>query len=329
RAPASRTRASSPLTSSAWPASRRGSSACPQESPNAQQAPPRNARAAPLPLPVSRVGRRGRAAGAARSRRTAPCRAGGCPVWFSPRGGRRGPAARDPVSLAQAVLCYSLRRFLMSIRSFLGQLLGGDSRRQGALVRKPPRFRPALEVLECRLAPAIADVTASVLFGNLTITDNAATSQLTLSQSAADEITITPDDGTTINGRAGPVTMVGVTGNLNVKLGAGNDTLTFGLSQHDIRVGNVSITGNTGAHAVVTDTAGTTHTLNVHGNYQETFGNGNQFTRLNQFNVSGNLTIDHADGDSFVFLGVDADNLGQQFNSVAGDLSVANVTASG
>ena len=63
----------------------------------------------------------------------------------------------------------------MSIRSFLGQLLGGDSWRQGALVRKPLRFRPALEVLECRLAPAIADVTASVVFGNLTITDNAAT----------------------------------------------------------------------------------------------------------------------------------------------------------
>jgi len=217
----------------------------------------------------------------------------------------------------------------MSIRSFLGQLLGGDSRRQGAVVRKPLRFRPALEVLERRLAPATADVTASVVFGNLTITDNAATSQLTLSQSAAGEITITPDDGTTINGRAGPVTMVGVTGNLNVNLGAGIDTLTFDLSQHDIRVGNVSITGNTGAKAVVTDTAGTTHTLNVHGNYKETFGNGNQFTALNQFNVSGNLTIDHADGDSFVFLGVARANLGRQFNSVAGDLTVANVTASG
>src|SRR5262249_59654568 len=157
-----------------------------------------------------------------------------------------------------------------------------------------------------RLVGPAAAATASVVFGRLTITDNAATSQLTLSQPAADEITITPDDGTTINGRAGPVTMVGVTGNLNVNLGAGNDTLTFDLSQHDINVGNVLITGNTAAKAVTTDPAGTTHTLNVHGNYKEIFGNGNQFTRLNQFNVSGNMTIDHADGESFVFLGVDA-----------------------
>ena len=217
----------------------------------------------------------------------------------------------------------------MSIRGFLGQLLGGDSRRQGALVRKPLRFRPALEVLECRLAPAIADVTAGVVFGNLTITDNAATSQLTLSQPADAEITITPDAGTTINGRAGPVTLVGVTGNLNVNLGAGNGTLTFDLSQHDINVGNVLITGNTAAKAVTTDPDGTTHTLNVHGNYKEIFGNGNQFTALEQFNVSGNLTIAHGDGDSFVFFGVARANLGQQFNSVAGDLTVANVTASG
>src|SRR5262249_44910702 len=60
------------------------------------QVPPRNARATPLPLPVSRVGRRGRAAGAAPARRTAPCRAGGCPVWFSPRGGRRRPGGPRP-----------------------------------------------------------------------------------------------------------------------------------------------------------------------------------------------------------------------------------------
>ena len=221
----------------------------------------------------------------------------------------------------------------MFVPRFLGQLRGGGSRRQGAPVRKPLRFRPGLELLECRLTPATADVTASVVFGNLTITDNAATSQLRLSQPAADEITITPDGGTTINGRAGPVTFFGLTGNLNVNLGAGIDTLTFDLSQHDISVGNVSITGNTGAKAVVTDTftdtARSTHTLNVRGNYKEIFGNGNQFTRLNQFNVSGNLTIDHANGDAFVFLGVDRANLGRQFNSVAGDLTVANVTASG
>jgi hypothetical protein len=216
----------------------------------------------------------------------------------------------------------------MSVLSFLALLLRGDGRRQAALPRKPHRFRPALELLEGRLTPA-GNVTTSLVGGNLTITDNAATSQLAISQPAANEIPITPDAGTTINGKAGPVTIMGVTGNLNVKLGTGADTLAFDLSQHDISVGNVSITGDTGPKTVLTNTAGTTHTLNVHGNFKEIFGNGNEFTQLNQFDVSGNLTIDHANGNSFVFLGVDPANLGQQFNSVAGDLTVANVTASG
>src|SRR5262249_58585215 len=141
----------------------------------------------------------------------------------------------------------SVSGFRRSIRSCVGKLRGGDGGREGALVGKPLRFRPALEVLECRLAPATAGVTASVVFGNLTITDNAATSQLTLSQPAAGEITITPDDGTPINGRAGPVTMEAETGNLNGPLGAGMDTLTFDLSQHDIRDDNVAVTANTGA----------------------------------------------------------------------------------
>jgi AraC family transcriptional regulator len=52
--PGSRTRASSPITSSAWWASRLGSSGHPQESPDRPQVPPRNSRAPPLPFPMSR-----------------------------------------------------------------------------------------------------------------------------------------------------------------------------------------------------------------------------------------------------------------------------------
>jgi hypothetical protein len=48
--------------------------------------------------------------------------------------------------------------------------------------------------------------------------------------------------------------------------------------------------------------------------YKEIFGNGNEFTRLNQFDVSGNLTINHANGNSSIFLGVDAANLGTLLN---------------
>jgi hypothetical protein len=67
----------------------------------------------------------------------------------------------------------------------------------------------------------------------------------------------------------------------------------------------------------------------VHGSFKEVFGNGSEFTMLHQFNVSGNMTIDHANGNSLVFLGVDPANLGKLFNSVTGALTVENVTPSG
>src|SRR5262249_38852286 len=149
------------------------------------------------------------------------------------------------------------------------------------------------------------------------------------SQPAANLITITPGDGTTINGEALAVTIEGVTGNLSVNLGTGNDTVTFDLSDTSIDVGNLSITGSTGNKTVQTKTDGSDNFLNVHGNYRQIFGNGNEFTKLNQFDVSGNMTIDHANGNSFVFLRVDPANLGTQFNHVAGDLTVDNVTSSG
>jgi hypothetical protein len=185
-----------------------------------------------------------------------------------------------------------------------------------------------MELLECRLTPT-SNVTTSLVNGTLTITDNAAASSLTLSQPAAGQITITPDAGTTINSKAGAVTITGVTGGLNVNLGTGNDTLTFDLSHHSFSIGAVSITGTTGNKTVLTNTAGTTNTLMVHGNFREILGNGFEFTTLHQFNVSGNMTIEHANGNSLVFLGVDPANLGKVFNNVTGSLTVENVTPSG
>jgi hypothetical protein len=186
------------------------------------------------------------------------------------------------------------------------------------------RCRPLLESLESRLTPS-GDVTAMLTGGNLSIIDHAASSTLTLSQPAAHEITITPDAGTTINGKAGPVTISGVTGNLDVDLGAGKDTLTFDLSKTSFDIGSVSITGTSGDKTVTTDAAGTTHTLNVTGSYREVLGTGTDFTQLHQFEVSGNMTFDHANGAGFVFLGVDKANLGKMFNKVGGALTVANV----
>ena len=95
--------------------------------------------------------------------------------------------------------------------SFLGRLVGRSGWRNAAPVWRPIRRRRTLESLEGRLTPA--NVTTSLVSGNLTITDSGASS-LTISQPAANQIRITPTAGTTINGKALPVTIQGVTGNL-------------------------------------------------------------------------------------------------------------------
>src|SRR5262249_25367563 len=191
--------------------------------------------------------------------------------------------------------------------------------------RRPVRSRPALESLEGRLTPA--NVNTSLVLGNLTLTDDGASS-VTISQPAANQIRITPGDGTTINGLARAVTITDVTGNLSLNLGTGNDSVTFDLSDTSIDVGNLSITGTTGDKTVQTKTDGSANFLNVHDNYKQIFGDGNESTKLNQFDVSGNMTIDHANGGSFVFLRVDPANLGTMFNHVARDLTVHNLPSS-
>src|SRR5262245_61483477 len=94
--------------------------------------------------------------------------------------------------------------------SFIGKLVRRNGRRNGAPARRPVRSRLALESLEGRLTPA--NVSTSLVGGNLTITDSGA-SNLTISQPAANVIRITPAAGTTINGQAIAVTVQGVTGN--------------------------------------------------------------------------------------------------------------------
>jgi hypothetical protein len=212
--------------------------------------------------------------------------------------------------------------------SLLSKWLRGGTRRAPRSV-EVRRFRPTLESLECRLTPS-SNITTSLMGGNLTITDNVA-ANVTLSQPAANEITITTAAGTTINGQTGPVTISGVTGNLNVNLGAGNDSLTFDLSQTSFAVGSVSITGTTGNKTVTTSTDGTTtnNFLTVNGNYDENFGNGSEFTKLDQFSVKGNMNFQHANGSAAVFLGVDSGNLGTLFNTVTGNLTAENVTPMG
>jgi hypothetical protein len=213
----------------------------------------------------------------------------------------------------------------MSAPTFMNKLFGRHARRKPAPARRPKQFRPGIEALDGRIVPA--NIAANLTLGNLTLTDDGSVA-VTVSQPAPNQIRLTPGTGTTINGQALAQTFTGVTGSLNINLGTGTDNVTFDLSQTGIDVGNVSITG-TGDKTVVTNTQGSDNFLNVHGNYKEIFGDGNEFTALNQFHVDGNMTIDHANGGSFVYLKVNPTNLGGTFNTVQGDLTVDNVTTSG
>jgi hypothetical protein len=223
--------------------------------------------------------------------------------------------------------------FKMLGHTFMDRAPGRDNLRTTARAasrsgRPPSPCRPSLESLEGR--QMMANVAATVLNGNLTLTDNGTTS-FTISQPAASQLKITPAAGTTINGHTTPQTISGVTGNLTANLGDGNDSLTFDLTGRNIDIHNVTINGGNGNKTVQTDTAGTDHFLNVHGNYREVLGNATTFesTSLNQFHVDGDMTINHGNGGSFVFLKVDPTNLGTQFNRVGGDLNVSNVTPGG
>jgi len=217
----------------------------------------------------------------------------------------------------------------MFVPSVFPKLFRNRGRRQGAPTRRPHRFRPVLESLDDRLVPS--NVATNLVGGNLSLSDDGSVS-FTISQSRPGQITLTPDAGTTINGQNAPVTIEGVTGSLAYNMGAGNDTVTFDISGRPIVItGDLSISGSSGSKTVLTNTDGSQNFLNVGGNFSEVYGNstGVELTRLNQFRVSGNMTIDHANGGSLVFLGVDPANLGELFNNVGGNLIVDNVTATG
>jgi hypothetical protein len=121
-----------------------------------------------------------------------------------------------------------------------------------------------------------------------------------------------------------------VTGGVAIDLGAGDDTLNFDLSGGNLDIhGNLSINGTSGNKTINTITNGTAHELMVAGNLSNVFGNGNENVTFDQFQVGRNMTVDHANGTSFVTLSVDNANLGKLFNSVGGNLNVNNVLPSG
>jgi hypothetical protein len=197
--------------------------------------------------------------------------------------------------------------------------------RTGSPARTRLRFVPVVTELEPRLALA-GNVTAVVSRGDLIVRGDDAGATLTLSQPAAGQVTITGDN-TTVNGLAGPVTLPGVTRNLRVYFGAGDDSLTFDADAPLTLSGDVSVEGGGGSNTVSVDevgplfaAAGAAGALNVGGDLTvHNLSGGTQQIRLEGLNVRGDVRVVNLGGDALTSI----ESFGGP-NVIGGDLLIAN-----
>jgi hypothetical protein len=195
------------------------------------------------------------------------------------------------------------------------------ARKPSPVTRRP--VRPAVEALEPRLALS-GNVTASLVHGTLTLTGDPLDNHLVISQPGPHQLTITPADGTTVNGQAKPLTLTGFTRDLRINLGPGNDDVDFDLANPLTLPGNLTIdygAGGTGNK--------TTQTVNAGGNFLTVTKNlviryaaGNVTTQFDNLHAGGNVSISHGLGDSAFTI----DNLAgaDSFSTVHGNLRVVN-----
>jgi hypothetical protein len=181
---------------------------------------------------------------------------------------------------------------------------------------------PVLEQLETRTGLA-GNVTAVVSGGDLIVRGDDAGADITLSQPGARQITLTGTD-TTVNGSAGPVTFSGVTKDLRIYFGSGDDSLTFDESTPISLSGNLFLNGGGGSNTVSTqsdleslDAGGS---LNVGGNLNVLNPAGRtQLISLLNLNVKGDVHILNLGGDALTRI--------ESFdgsNTVGGSLLIAN-----
>jgi hypothetical protein len=182
--------------------------------------------------------------------------------------------------------------------------------------------------LEAREVPAGA-VTTAVSHGNLIVTGDAADNQITVSQAATGQVTITGTGGTTVD--LGTASTRSFTGNLVIKLKGGNDTMSFDLTNpidlpHDLTVSY----GPKDTGTKVTRTVNAVgNDLIVGRNLAITYPTGNVTptsvtTTLDNLNVTGNLTVKHGNGDSAFT--ADSKAAAGVFAHIGGSLSVTNAS---
>ena len=179
------------------------------------------------------------------------------------------------------------------------------------------RSIPRLERLEARIVLA-ANVAAYVSNGDLIVTGDNRDADIAISQPRPGEFILT---GGKINGSDGPATFSGVTRDLRINLGSGNDSLTIDNSNPITVPGNFSIQGGQGSNSVIT-LGGSSAALNVAGNLCITnLPGGAQIIDLGNLNVNGNVEIRNHGGDAVVEIDTDGADAP---NTIRGNLLISN-----
>lgn len=187
-----------------------------------------------------------------------------------------------------------------------------------SIVRRP---RLNCEKLEDRDVPAGTVITAMSM-GSLFILGDTNDNQITITQAGPNTLAITPTGGTTVDGSSTTV-LRPIFSSLVIRLGTGNDSVTFDLSTPMLIRGNLTIDyGTTGTGDKTTMTSGATSSLTVLGSLAIRYAGGNVATTLDNVAIAGNLVVRHGLGDSTFQL----DNLlgSGHFSSVGGSLVVSN-----
>jgi hypothetical protein len=187
----------------------------------------------------------------------------------------------------------------------------------------------AVECLEERTL-LTGNVLASVLAGgNLLVLGDSKANQIGIQSTAGGALQITSLDGTTkINGSTNPFTASGVTGNVYIFLGQGNDVAqigggsltttlpknllvvtgngndTVGIANASIG-GSVSIFGGTGMDTMSVGSAATSTAVSVGGNLLMVGGFGNSTLAVFDADVTGNVTLIGNGADDHIQVGYD------------------------
>lgn len=188
------------------------------------------------------------------------------------------------------------------------------------------RYRPLLEELESRLAPA-GNVTAVVSSGSLIITTGNDNTAIMVNQPSAGKITLT-GDGATINGSTGPVTFSKVTKNLIINFGKGDDALTFDETTSITISGDIVINGGKGNLTIATANE-FSGTLNVGGDLIVSNQAGSvQKTSLININIQGDAQFLNLGSAGIITIGsIDEAPTPPFANFIKGDLLITNGSA--